>query len=50
MAQHPAAVTINTRYVIMKSLDPLRAKKKTFIKRKLGHTAVLAIKGSSVNI
>ena len=49
MAQHPAAVTINTRYVIMKSLDPLRAKL-TFIKRKLGHTAVLAIKASSVNI
>ena len=29
-------------FVIMKSLDPLRAKK-TFIRKKLGHTAVSAI-------
>ena len=33
----------------MKSLDPLRAKK-TFIRKKLGHTAVSAIKASSVTI
>ena len=33
--------------IIMKSLDPLRAKK-TFIRKKLGHTAVSAIKASSV--
>ena len=32
--------------IIMKSLDPLRAKK-TFIRKKLGHTAVSAIKASS---
>ena len=31
----------------MKSLDPLRAKK-IFIREKLGHAAVLAIKASSV--
>ena len=34
-AQHPAAVIVNNN----KSLDPLRAKK-TFIRKKLGHTAV----------
>ena len=33
--------------IIMKSLDPLRAKK-IFIRKKLGHTAVSAIKASSV--
>ena len=33
----------------MKSLDPLRAKK-TFIRKKLGHTAVSAIKASSVTL
>ena len=32
--------------IIMKSLDPLRAKK-TFMRKKLGHTAVSAIKASS---
>ena len=35
--------------IIIKSLDPLRAKK-TFIRKKLGHTAVLAIKSSSVTL
>ena len=33
----------------MNSLDPLRAKK-TFIRRKLGHTAVSPIKASSVTL
>ena len=35
--------------IIMKSLDPLRAKK-TFIRKKFGHTAVSAIKASSVTL
>ena len=35
--------------LIMKSLDPLRAKK-TFIRKKLGHTAVSASKASSVTL
>ena len=35
--------------IIMKSLDPLRAKK-TSIRKKLGHTAVSAIKASSVTL
>ena len=35
--------------IIMKSLDPFRAKK-TFIRKKLGHTAVSAIKVSSVTL
>ena len=35
--------------IIIKSLDPLRAKK-TFIRKKLGHTAVSAIKASSVTL
>ena len=35
--------------IIIKSLDPLRAKK-TFISNKLGHTAVSAIKASSVTL
>ena len=35
--------------IIMKSLDPLRTKK-IFIRKKLGHTAVSAIKASSVTI
>ena len=34
---------------IIKSLDPLRAKK-TFIRKKLGHTMVSAIKTSSVTL
>ena len=33
----------------MKSLDPLRAKK-IFIRKKLGHTTVSAIKASSVTL
>ena len=35
--------------IIMKSLDPLRAKK-IFIRKKLGHTTVSAIKASSVTL
>ena len=35
--------------IIIKSLDPLRAKK-TFIRKKLGHTMVSAIKASTVNL
>ena len=42
-AQHPAAVIAKNS----KSLDPLRAKK-TFIRKKLGHTVVSAIQASSV--
>ena len=38
-----------TYSIILKSLDPLRAKK-TFIRKKLGHTAVSAIKASSVTL
>ena len=34
-------------YIIMKSLDPVRANK-IFIRKKLGHTVVWAIKASSV--
>ena len=35
--------------IIMKRLDPLRAKK-TFIRKKLGHTTLSAIKASSVTL
>ena len=35
--------------MIIKSLDPLRAKK-TFIRKKLGHTMVSTIKASSVTL
>ena len=35
--------------IIMKSLDPIRAKK-IFIRKKLGHTAVSTIKASSVTL
>ena len=35
--------------IIIKSFDPLRAKK-TFIRKKLGHTMVSAIKASSVTL
>ena len=35
--------------IIIKSLDPLKAKK-TFIRKKLGHTMVSAIKASSVTL
>ena len=38
-----------TLKIIMKSLDPLRAKK-TFIRKKLGQTAVSATKASSVTL
>ena len=44
-AQHPAAVIRNNN----KNLDPLRAKK-TFIRKKFGHTMVSAIKASSVTL
>ena len=44
-AQHPAAVIENN----CKSLDPLRAKK-TFVRKKLGHTVVSAIQASSVTL
>ena len=37
------------KVIIIKSLDPLRAKK-TFIRKKLGHTAVSATKASSVTL
>ena len=40
---------IKIQRIIMKSLDPLRAKK-IFIRKKLGHTAVSAIKASSVDL
>ena len=43
--QHPAVVIVNND----KSLDPLRAKK-TFIRKKLGQTAVSAIQASSVTL
>ena len=35
--------------IIIKSVDPLRAKK-TFTRKQLGHTAVSAIKASSVTL
>ena len=35
--------------MIIKSLDPLRANK-TFIRKKLGHTMVLAFKASSLTL
>ena len=41
-------LTISTK-IIIKRLDPLRAKK-TFIRKKLGHTMVSAIKASSVSL
>ena len=37
------------KVIIKKSLDPLRAKK-TFIRKKLGHTMVSAMKASSVTL
>ena len=40
---------MNMKLIIIKSLDPLRAKK-TFIRKKLGHTMVSAIKASSVTL
>ena len=40
---------IQAQQIIMQSLDPLRAKK-IFIRKKLGHTAVSAIKNSSVTL
>ena len=44
-----AEVSMIACLIIMKSLDPLRAKK-IFIRKKLGHTAVSAIKASSVTL
>ena len=40
---------MNDHVIIIKSLDPLRTKK-TFIRKKLGHTMVSAIKPSSVTL
>ena len=42
-------IQLQWQQIIMKSLDPLRAKK-IFIRKKLGHTAVSAIKASSVTL
>ena len=42
-------ISCHRNQIIMKSLDPLRAKK-IFIRTKLGHTAVSAIKASSVTL
>ena len=39
----------NIKVIIIKSLDPLRAKK-TFIRKKLDHTVVSAIKASSLTL
>ena len=41
--------SVEFKFIIIKSLDPLRAKK-TFIRKKLGHTMVSAIKASSVTL
>ena len=45
----PSYIDIMFSLIIMESLDPLRAKK-TFIRKKLGHTAVSAIEASSVTL
>ena len=42
-------IQMQCQQIIMNSVDPLRAKK-IFIKKKLGHTAVSAIKASSVTL
>ena len=42
-------LSLTIHLIIMKSLDPLRAKK-TFIRKKFGHTAVSAIKALSVTL
>ena len=44
-----AFITVRNNLIIIKSLDPLRAKK-ALIRKKLGHTAVSAIKASSVTL
>ena len=49
MMQAKAVCRIFSIQIIMKSLDPLRAKK-IFIRKKLGHTAVSAIKASSLTL
>ena len=46
---YPPTNTVCGGYNNMKSLDPLRAKK-IFIRKKLGHTAVSAIKALSVTL
>ena len=46
---NPNPWTLDRALILIKTLDPLRAKK-TFIRKKLGHTAVLAIKASSVTL
>ena len=40
---------LRAKKTLMKSLDPLRAKK-IFKRKKMGHTAVSAIKASSVTL
>ena len=45
----PIVIDMNIHPIIMKSLDPLRAKK-IVIRKKLGHTTVSAIKASSVTL
>ena len=42
-------ITVFSNEMIIKSLDPSRAKK-TFIRKKLGHTMVSAIKALSVTL
>ena len=44
-----ASLKVKSMQIIMKKLDPLRAKR-TFMRKKLGHTAVSAIKASSVTL
>ena len=44
-----SCVIVMPLQIIMKSLDPLRAKN-IFIRKKFGHTAVSAIKASSVTL
>ena len=45
---HPASGT-QALHIIIESLDPLRAQR-TFVRKKLGHTAVSAITASSVTL
>ena len=47
--RHCVFICFVGREIIIKSLDPLRAKKR-FIRKKLDHTAVSAIKASSVTL
>ena len=47
--QQNILLVLQNTIIIMKSLDPLGAKK-TFIRKMLGHTAVSAIKASSLTL